>query len=142
MRHGHADDRSGLEDTKMRALDVRQAGGGPAATGIVAAAKLGVSSGFVGVLSDDSGGQFLKEDFLKYGVDVSGIEIKSDYRSFTSYIWLNQKQGSRTCVFDKGTLSPLTLSETHKAAIIYLRQLWGWTLTKLTGSEKKTLTAI
>ena len=105
------------EDTKMRAVEVRQSGGGPAATGIVAASKLGVSSGFLGVLSDDSGGQFLMEDFIKYGVDVSGIEVESGYRSFTSCIWLSKKQGTRTCVFDKGNLPPLRLSDKQKQLI-------------------------
>ena len=38
------------EDTKLRALSSRPAGGGPAATGIVAAAKLGVDAAFIGVL--------------------------------------------------------------------------------------------
>lgn len=105
------------EDTKMRALESQQSGGGPAATGVVAASKLGVSSGFIGVLSDDAGGQFLLEDFIKYGVDVSGIEVKSGYRSFTSCIWLNRKRGSRTCVFDKGNLPPLKLNDKQKQAI-------------------------
>ncbi|MDD4414226.1 MAG: carbohydrate kinase family protein [Oscillospiraceae bacterium] len=105
------------EDTKMRAMDVKQSGGGPAATGIVAAAKLGVKSGFIGVLSDDSGGQFLSDDFMLYGVDVSRIDIKSGYRSFTSFIWLNKQKGSRTCVFDKGNLPPLVLSDSQKQFI-------------------------
>lgn len=105
------------EDTKLRALDVRQSGGGPAATGIVAAARLGVSSAFVGVLSDDAGGRFLREDFRRYGVNDFGVEVLSGYRSFTSYIWLSREDGSRTCVFDKGSLPPLRLTETQKALI-------------------------
>ena len=47
------------EDTKLKALEVRAAGGGPTATGLVAAARLGVESGYIGVLSDDNGGAFL-----------------------------------------------------------------------------------
>ena len=46
------------EDTKLRADGTRLAGGGPTATGLVAAAKLGQSCGFIGVLSDDNGGKF------------------------------------------------------------------------------------
>lgn len=105
------------EDTKMRALDVKLSGGGPAATGIVAAAKLGVKSGFIGVLSDDSGGRFLYDDFVRYGVDISEIEIKSGYRSFTSCVWLSKQKASRTCVFDKGNLPPLVLSDSQKQSI-------------------------
>ena len=39
------------EDTKMRALQSKSAGGGPTATALAAAARLGVPSGYIGVLS-------------------------------------------------------------------------------------------
>lgn len=105
------------EDTKMRAKGSRPAGGGPVATGLVAAAKLGESAGFIGVLSDDNGGKFLVEDFKKYGVSTAATEVKSGYRSFTSVIWLSEESTSRTCVFDKGDLPPLVLNDAQKAAI-------------------------
>ena len=44
------------EDTKMRALSSKTAGGGPVATGLVAAAKLGAKTAYIGVLSNDSAG--------------------------------------------------------------------------------------
>lgn len=105
------------EDTKMRALSSKTAGGGPVATGLVAAQKLGVQTGYIGVLSDDNGGKFLKEDFLKYGVDTGLIEIKQGYRSFASVLWLCGDTATRTCVFDKGDLPPLELNEKQKQAI-------------------------
>ncbi len=105
------------EDTKMRASGSKLCGGGPCATGLVAARKLGISAAYIGVLSDDSGGEFLKADFEKYGVDTSLIELKSGYRSFTSVIWLSEDTASRTCVFDKGNLPALELNEDQKAAI-------------------------
>lgn len=105
------------EDTKLRALSSRPAGGGPAATGIVAAAKLGVDAAFIGVLSDDNGGVFLKKDFERFGVSTDLVEVKSGYRSFTSVIWLSQDSASRTCVFDKGNLPPLQLNSAQTAAI-------------------------
>ena len=46
------------EDTKMRAAASKTAGGGPVATGLVAAAKLGAKTAYIGVLSDDNGGKF------------------------------------------------------------------------------------
>ncbi|MBE6595013.1 MAG: hypothetical protein E7644_04370 [Ruminococcaceae bacterium] len=106
-----------IEDTKMRALSSREAGGGPVATGLVAAAKLGADAAYIGVLSTDSAGEFLLRDFEKYAVATHLIEQKSGYRSFTSVIWLGAKNASRTCVFDKGDLPPLTLSEAQKKAL-------------------------
>ena len=105
------------EDTKRRATDSKSAGGGPVATGLVAARKLGVDAAYIGVLSDDNGGRFLKEDFEKYGVETNLMEVKAGYRSFASVIWLCADSASRTCVFDKGDLPPLTLNEKQLAAI-------------------------
>lgn len=105
------------EDTKLRAEDSKPAGGGPVATGLVAAQKLGENTGFIGVLSDDGGGVFLKSDFIKYGVDIKNISVVSGKRSFTSTIWLSAETTSRTCVFDKGNLPPLTLDEKQKEAV-------------------------
>ena len=106
------------EDTKLRAASSKQAGGGPAATGLVAASKLGAQAAYIGILSDDAGGKFLKSDFEKYGVDTSLIDIKPGFRSFTSVLWLSEQSGTRTCVFDKGDLPPLTLSNEQKNAVI------------------------
>lgn len=106
-----------MEDTKLRAIGSKAAGGGPVATGIVAASKLGISSGYIGVLSDDNGGKFLAEDFIKYNVDTSDIIIEKGFRSFTSVIWLSEKSTSRTCVFDKGNLPALTLNDKQKESI-------------------------
>ena len=105
------------EDTKMRATASKTAGGGPVATGLVAASKLGEETAYIGVLSDDNGGKFLKEDFEKYGVATDLIDVKSGYRSFASVLWLCADTTTRTCVFDKGDLPPLELNEAQKQAI-------------------------
>ena len=105
------------EDTKMRATASKTAGGGPVATGLVAASKLGEDAAYIGVLSDDNGGKFLKEDFVKYGVNTDLIDVKSGYRSFASVLWLCADTTTRTCVFDKGDLPPLVLNEAQKQAV-------------------------
>lgn len=105
------------EDTKLRALASKTAGGGPAATGLVAAAKLGAHTAFIGNLSSDSAGTFLLKDFEKYGVSCELIRVIDGYRSFTSVIWLSNDSASRTCVFDRGNLPPLTLSDSARKAI-------------------------
>jgi sugar/nucleoside kinase (ribokinase family) len=111
------------EDTKLRAYGSRPAGGGPVATGLVAASKLGVDAAYIGVLSDDGGGRFLIKDFEKYGTDTSLIRIRAGYRSFTSTIWLSEQSATRTCVFDKGNLPPLELDSEQAEAIRCARVL-------------------
>ncbi len=105
------------EDTKLRATSSKIAGGGPTATGIVAASKLSEDAAYIGVLSTDNGGRFLKDDFIKYNVNVDNIDIIDGYRSFTSVIWLAEDSASRTCVFDKGNLPPLKLDDKKREAI-------------------------
>ena len=105
------------EDTKMRATASKTAGGGPVATGLVAASKLGEDASYIGVLSADKGGKFMKEDFVRYGVGTDLIEVKSGYRSFASVLWLCADSATRTCVFDKGNLPPLVLNEAQKQAV-------------------------
>lgn len=105
------------EDTKLRAESSVQAGGGPVATGLVTVAKLGCEAEYIGVLSDDASGRFLMDDFKKYNVETQNITVKSGFRSFTSVIWLSAESSSRTCVFDKGDLPPLTLNENQINAV-------------------------
>ncbi len=106
------------EDTKTRASQSKNAGGGPTATGLVAAQKLGADTAFIGNLSADAAGTFLLKDFEKYGVSTELITTLSGYRAFTSVIWLSDEGASRTCVFDRGDLPPLVLSEAARRAIM------------------------
>ncbi len=105
------------EDTKMRAGAVKSSGGGPCATGLVAAAKLGAPCAFIGNLSDDNGAKFLKEDFEKYGVDTRYIKILPGYDTFCSCIWLAKENASRTCVFYRGNVPPTSIDEPMARAI-------------------------
>ena len=106
------------EDTKLRAEGVSVSGGGPCATGLAAAAKLGGDCAYIGVLTDDNAGKFLKEDLQRYNVSSEYVTVKSGYTSFSSCIWLAEDTASRTCVFYKGDIPPLELNEIQKQAVI------------------------
>ncbi len=110
-------DKYPTEDTKMRANSVKSCGGGPCATGLVAAAKLGASCAFIGNIGGDGGAKFLKEDFERYGVSTEYIKIKPGFDSFCSVLWLSKETASRTCVFYKGNVPPTKLDEEAKRAI-------------------------
>lgn len=105
------------EDTKIKAESMIAAGGGPCATGIVAAAKLGESTAFLGCVSDDAIGDYLIGDFKRYGVNTGYIRKKAGCRAFTSFVLLSKHAASRTVVFDRGTLPPLELDEDMHAAV-------------------------
>ena len=106
------------EDTKMQSGGIVLCGGGPCATGLVAAAKLGADCAYIGNLADDAGGKFLKADLERYGVSSEYIEVFEGKNSFFSYILINRQNASRTCVFDKDDLPPLTLNDKQKQAVV------------------------
>lgn len=105
------------EDTKKAAEYAVCCGGGPAATGISAAARLGAQCAFIGNVSGDGIGAFLKDDLKRYGVDVSHIRACPGSRAFTSVVLLNRKTATRTCVFDRGSVPKTVLDEEQKELI-------------------------
>ncbi|MDO5579764.1 MAG: PfkB family carbohydrate kinase [Planctomycetia bacterium] len=105
------------EDTKIYADRVLKSGGGPCATGLVAAARLGAKSSWIGVLTDDEGGRFLYDDFIKYGVSVDNIDRIPGRESFSSLVLLNSATGSRTCLLNRGNLPSVQLDAAKIRAI-------------------------
>ena len=110
-------DKYPTEDTKNCTYTVKVSGGGPCATGLVAASKLGADCAFIGNLSDDNGGKFLKEDFEKYRVNTDLIKIIPGYDTFCSCIWLANDTASRTCVFNRGNVPPTDIDDDAKEEI-------------------------
>lgn len=96
------------EDTKMQGKETKTQGGGPCAVALVAMSKLGVSSGYMGTLGDDMYGDYIKASFEKYGVDTSHIRRNPGEQSFHSFVLLNLQNSSRTCIWNKGTVTPPT----------------------------------
>ena len=105
------------EDTKQKASSTVVCGGGPCATGLVAASKLGGDCGFIGNFAGDASGAFLKEDFEKYNDSTEFTDIKPGSISFSSWVVLCSDTASRTCVFDRGNVPALVLSDSQKKAI-------------------------
>lgn len=105
------------EDTKLRATVVKECGGGPCGTGLVAAAKLGASAAYIGALAKDSGGEFLLADMKRFGMSCDFVDMVEGKSSFSSYIVLSEQSASRTCVFNKSNLPNFEI-DTKKADAI------------------------
>ena len=71
---------------KIRALDLREGGGGMAANASVAAAKLGAQVEFWGRAGEDSAGRSMREGLAALGVDVSQFRLFEGARSSVSGI--------------------------------------------------------
>ena len=93
------------EDTKLKADGVFLAGGGPVGNALVIMSKLGLNAHVLGGFAHDNAGDYLLKDFEKYGVNTSNVVRIDGASSFTSYIVLSKKDKTRTCVFDRGTVS-------------------------------------
>ena len=105
------------EDTKLKATCIKECGGGPCGTGLAAAAKLGAEAAYIGALAKDSGGEFLLNDMKRFGMTDEFIDMKENCASFSSYVILNEKCATRTCVFNKENLPEWTLDESKQNAI-------------------------
>lgn len=105
------------EDTKLRATGVKECGGGPCGTGLVAASKLGASAAYIGALAKDSGGEFLLADMKRFGISTDFVDMVEGKSSFSSYIILSEESTSRTCVFNKSNLPDFEIDKNRADAI-------------------------
>jgi len=112
-------------DSKVEIRNLSSQGGGPSATAVVTAAKLGASAGFIGKIGDDNAGKFILDDFKRRNVDTSGIVLEKGASSAVTFIWVEETTGNRSIAWNKGTKSSLKINEISKdyikhAKIIHL----------------------
>lgn len=111
------------EDTKLRGLETRIQGGGPCATALVAASRLGLSAAYMGTIGDDTFGRYMLDDLNRWGVDTSNVRVEHGAVSFHSTVLLNQKTASRTCIWNPGTVKPPRPELLNTQALTHTRAL-------------------
>jgi sulfofructose kinase len=97
-----------LPDQRVVAEDVGDAGGGPAATAAVAAARLGLPVSFVGAVGDDEDGRSIIEGLRSESVDVSAVTVVAGARSARSVIVVDAGRGTRAICTRPGPPLKLT----------------------------------
>ena len=98
-------------DTKVKILEHRILGGGPAGNSTAGAATLGKSAAFVGTVGDDADGRQILETFGKQGVDTSLVKVRKGATSAIAYLWIDEKTGNRSCAWTREGLDELTADE-------------------------------
>lgn len=88
---------------------VKMEGGGPVATALAAAARLGASCQMLDELGDDSIGLAIRADFQKYGVNTDGLHIRAGASSAVASLMVN-KTGDRAIYFQRGGTEELSPS--------------------------------
>jgi len=86
------------EDAEVRANSQRVCLGGNAANTLVVLSQLGHRCTWGGVWVDESDGQRILADLNNYRIDTSPCRVETQGKVPTSYILLNQHNGSRTIV--------------------------------------------
>lgn len=99
------------KNTKSRLTAVARQGGGPAATAIAAAARLGAGARFVGKVGDDDAGRAIVTELASYGVDVEHVVVAKGGRSPASFVAVDASDGSRTVFHDAGVAMDLAPDE-------------------------------
>jgi len=96
--------------------------GGSAANTIYGLAKLGVNTGFAGVIGDDAEGKILLKDFQTVRVDTSQIIVKRQVKT-GSVVCLSDSSGKRSLYVSPGANNLLTRDDLDLAYITQARVL-------------------
>ena len=99
------------EDSKTELEELFTSCGGPAATALVALARSGVSSSFLGSISDDPLGVQIVETLEKEDVDTSCLKITPGYTSQFAFIAVTRGEGKRTIFWSRSSAPELTPEE-------------------------------
>ena len=113
-----------LDDGEAVVIEALSSPGGSAANTIYGLAKLGVNTGFAGVLGDDADGKIMLQDFQKVGVDTSQIRVKQEAKT-GSVLCLTDKLSRRSLYVVPGannllTMDDLELDYLNQARILHL----------------------
>jgi ribokinase len=98
-------------DDKVEIVKSLIQGGGPAATAIVAAARLGADTAFCGVVGDDERGEQIVRGITAEGIDTAGIKVRKNAESPAGFCWVDQPSGKRSIAWTRGTARPLSARE-------------------------------
>ncbi|GAB4533645.1 MAG: sugar kinase [Pleurocapsa sp.] len=104
-------------DRVQKAVDAKFQGGGPVATALVAAAKLGAKVAMIDSLGDDLVGKLILEEFETYGVITDRIKVTKNTTSSIASIWIKKSDGKRSIAYRPGTSPELTKNDLPRDAI-------------------------
>jgi sulfofructose kinase len=104
-------------DEKVEATKTLEQGGGPAATAICTAARLGATTVFIGAVGDDSRADKILREMAHDGVDTSNVKIRLGAESPVAFCWIEEKTGKRSIAWTKGTVASLLPEEVNTSAI-------------------------
>ena len=118
-----------LEDGETLVEEAGLYPGGSAANSIYGLAKLGVSTGFIGVVGDDGAGDYLVEDFKSVGVDTRRVAVKRGEITGET-LYLSDRTGKRSIYVlpganDRLSFENIDLSYINMAGLLHISSFAG-----------------
>ena len=110
-------------DEKVEIVQSLVQGGGPAATAMVTAARLGAQTAFIGAVGDDDRGLTIIQGLKHENVDTRYIQEKIGKESPAAFCWIEKKSGKRSIAWSKGTSLPLDVNQVNPDFISSLKLL-------------------
>jgi ribokinase len=98
-------------DEKMPVLGKARDGGGLAGTALVAAARLGATAAWAGVLGSDELSMWTLDAFASARVDTSAVVRFGEARPFHSIILVDRSAGTRAILYTSEGVTPMTADE-------------------------------
>lgn len=105
----HVVDRLPGTELVQKAKDSALSGGGPVATAVVAAARLGARTAMLDRIGNDLFGRMIIDEYRAEGVDTTGIIVEEGSTSSKASILIREKDGARAITYspgDAGDLAP------------------------------------
>lgn len=104
-------------DESKRILAYSRQGGGKVPTAAVALSRLGADVAMIDVLSDDSYGNFLLEDYINHNIDVSQVIIDKGKETAFSIVLSEKTTGGRNILYHTGSCRPLEVNDLNREYI-------------------------
>jgi sugar/nucleoside kinase (ribokinase family) len=113
--HGHA--------AKMRVSSRRVSPGGQVATTLCTCAAMGLSTSYVGTFGDDEGGQLVRDELTRRGVDLSHSTTRRGAPNRHAVILVDQTTGERVVLWQRDPALELKVTDIDPGVIRSARLL-------------------
>lgn len=110
-------------DEVYRARCIELEGGGPVATALVAAARLGASTAYLGPIAPTAWGALARAGLEGEGVDTDSAPTRAGGEQAVSVILVDQDTGQRSILYDPGEMPGLSPAEVPVGLVTSSRAL-------------------
>jgi sulfofructose kinase len=94
-----------------RVVESVMMGGGPVPTALCAASRLGTRTAILDRIGDDWRGQWIRDDYERFGVSTEFLAIEPGKRSTLGTVLVRKDDGERHLLYEQGDFTPFPADE-------------------------------